>query len=533
MNRAATGSRWVEVVLRPLILAGMVVCLANPAVAILEELTRGEDGAYLWHGGYFLVFIFMATWEAVLSERVLQRRHITGWAYLVSRGAEALLLFLVLKVVNYIPVGFDQLWTEASTWLADPYEFIQLRDFLSGMLFLPLWAGSILVARILLDLDLDQRETSPPPDKTSPAYYLWLTQPPVVRHRQEAVQVLLDVTLWGGFAILIVSMVLYMLSPDLRSVSLSTLLYFGLAVTLLTQARFSVNHASWTDQGLSIQPGIGRRWFLWSVAFLVGIALVALLFPTGFSMGPLTALLGLVGILYSVLMFLVNLLLFLLFLPISWLFPDVKPRSFSTDQAPMLPAQGTGAVSPPWLEVLGSALFWLLVLAAIGYALHRFWRDRVGAWFETEGLQMSWWSRFLNWLRAWWQGLWRWGSEVQTRVARRWARSGAPREPSSGPFRFFFPGRLPPRELVRYFYLSAARRAAQAGRPREPGQTANEYQTDLDRQFPELEPDLEGLTRAFIRARYSPHAIEREDAAAAKPLWQRIKAMLQSRRRML
>jgi hypothetical protein len=76
-----------------------------------------------------------------------------------------------------------------------------------------------------------------------------------------------------------------------------------------------------------------------------------------------------------------------------------------------------------------------------------------------------------------------------------------------------------------------SRRAAQAGRSRAPAQTPHEYQADLDRQFPELEPDLTGLTSAFVKARYSRQAVEKEDAEAAKPLWQRIKARLQRRRR--
>jgi hypothetical protein len=531
MTGAATSNRWIEGFLRPLILAGMVVCLAYPVVGILEELTRGQDGAYLWQGSYFLAFLFVASLEAVLSERVLRKRRITGWAYLGSRAAEALLLLLALKLVNYIPLGLDQLWAEASTWLADPYEFIQVRDFVSWILFLPLWAGSLLVAKIAHDLDLDEGETGPPADKTSPAYYLWLTQPPVARDRQEALEELVNIILWGGLAILIVSTWLYTFGPDVHNPALAALVYFALAVTLLTQARFSISHAGWRAQGISIQPGIGLRWLLWSVIFLVGLALAALILPTRFSMGPLTALLGLVGILYSALMFLVNLLVFLLFLPIAWLFPNVEQREFPTEQIPEIPGgPSTAGATPPWLEILASAIFWIVVLVIVGYAVRRFWKDRFGAWMETEEFQASWWGRLLAWLRSLWQGLWTWGGEVQSRVAQRLARSAALEEGVTRPRRFFFPGRLPPRELVRYFYLSMARRAAEAGRPRQPAETPHEYQLELDQNFPELEPDLTGLTDAFIQARYSPQPVEERDVAATKPLWQRIKAMLRRRR---
>ena len=89
---------------------------------------------------------------------------------------------------------------------------------------------------------------------------------------------------------------------------------------------------------------------------------------------------------------------------------------------------------------------------------------------------------------------------------------------------------LSPRELVRYFYLSAARRAADAGQPRRSGQTPYEYQRSLQDRFPELEPDLTGLTDAFLTARYSAQPMEEDDAQEVKPLWQRIKVLLRQRR---
>jgi hypothetical protein len=119
---------------------------------------------------------------------------------------------------------------------------------------------------------------------------------------------------------------------------------------------------------------------------------------------------------------------------------------------------------------------------------------------------------------------------VGSRLARRRAEGQEAVPIGARLSRFFFPGRLPPRELIRYFYLSTIRRASQAGQTRAPGETPYEYQAALDQQFPELEPDLEGLTDAFVEARYSQRPVQREDAMAVKPLWQRIKSALQRRR---
>jgi hypothetical protein len=141
----------------------------------------------------------------------------------------------------------------------------------------------------------------------------------------------------------------------------------------------------------------------------------------------------------------------------------------------------------------------------------------------------TWWGRLLAWLRDWWQQWRTWRHGVQARLAQRRAeRQGEERAGTK--LRFFSPGRLAPRELIRYFYLSTARRAAQAGQPRRPSQTPYEYRTTLEERFPDLEPDLDGLTEAFIAARYSRQPVQETEAEAVKPLWQRIKAILQRKR---
>ena len=330
-----------------------------------------------------------------------------------------------------------------------------------------------------------------------------------------------------------VSAGVHLLLSSARALAVPVLLYFALGIALLTQARFSVTHAGWQTQGLEIQPGIARRWLFWTVIFLVGVAFVALLLPTQYALGPIQALLGVFGFLFRGIMLLISILFFLLMLLLSFLFPAVEqpqPPALTQDLFAPPGEPPPAAASSLWLEVLLSALFWMLVLAIVGYALYRFLQDRFGTIPEEEGAPGSWWQRLLVWLRALWRQWWAWQHGVQVRLAERRARRREAGEAGARGFRFFFPGRLPPREQVRYFYLSAERRAAQAGKPRAAGQTPYEYQADLDQRFPELEPDLEGLTEAFVGARYSPQPVQREDADAVKPLWQRIKAALRRRR---
>lgn len=525
MNEQLARTWWIENLLRPVLIAGMMVCLISPVVVGFRWLIPG------WEGTYLLVFAFFASLEGILSERALRKRGITGWGYFGSRTAEALLLLLVLKLLNYIPFGFDRLLDDAKTWVSDPYGFVNGMDLYTGMVFITLWVGSLYVARMVRELDVQEGKEQPPADKTSIEYYLWLTKPSAIRDLQERFAWLVETFLWGGLVLLLASTVIHFFVAPARVLVLPTLLYFALGITLLSQARFSVTHASWQHQGISIQSGISRRWLVWAVVFFVGVALVALVLPAYYSMGPLQALLGIIYILYAVVSFVISLILFLLILPLAFLFPSVEPQPPpALDMVPLATQEQAVTGAPPaWLQAMGSALFWLIVVAIVVYAFYRFWQDRFGPSADGKGARRAWRDRFLAWLRALWQRWRGWRQEVEVRLARRPARQPDAGLSATALSRFFFPGRLPPRELVRYFYLSAARRAAKAGQPRHPDQTPYEYRDDLDRRFPELEPDLEGLTEAFVTARYSRQPLQKEDAEAVKPLWQRIKAALQRR----
>jgi hypothetical protein len=523
MKERAAGNWWVENLFRPALIAGMVACLTTPLVLGLHWLIPE------WDGTYFLIFVFLASLEGILSERALKKRRITGWAYFGSRSAEALILLLLLKLANYVPLGFDQLLAEAQLWATDPYRFLGARDLFLGTFFLVLWIGSLYVARMVKELDDTEGKGSPPEDKTSFEYYLWLTQPSVIRDRQETLAWLTETVLWGGVAMLLASVAIHLFMISAKALAVPIMVYFALGIALLSQARFSVAYAGWRAQNIAVQPGVPRRWLVWAVLFLLGVALVALMLPTYYSMGPLRALLAFLGMVYGVLSFVLGLILYLLTLPLALLFPrmetatppPLEPMPFGAPEA------GAGSASPPWLEILASIVFWLVVLAIVGYAVVRFVRDRVGLPAEEGEEERSWWGRFLAWLRALWRA---WRQEVQVRLTGRRILRESSRPITARLARFFFPGRLPPREQLRYFYLSVERRAAQAGQPRRSGETPYEYHGVLEERFPEVEPDLDGLTESFVVARYSNRPVHREDAQAVRPLWQRIKAALRRRR---
>jgi hypothetical protein len=531
MNAQKTGDWWVENLLRPVLVAAMLVCLIAPLTRLFEVLFSG------WDGTYFLVFGFFAGLEGILSERVLQKQRITGWGYLGSRAAEALVLVILMKLASYTTLGLDQLWADALRWQTDPGSFFDGMMVYISLVFLPMWLGSLYVARSLRELDVMGEKSKPPEDKTSIQYYLWLISPKPARSRQEELERLASFFVWGGAVLLLVSAVIHQFVFSVQTLVLPILLYFALGVALLSQGHFSVLHAGWAMERVPIQSNIARRWLLWGLVFLVGVASVALLLPASYAAGPIRALLSLfgsiLGFVFEVLFFVFSLIIYLLALLLSTIFPSmrepIRPTAPGTPAAPAGPMWSSGEGG--WLEMTLTALFWILILSIVGYAFYRFVRDRLGPWAESEQAEGTWWGRLLGWLQSLWRWFQDWRRGVQAQLRQR--RIPRVREPSVSlsPFRFISLRRLSPRQLVRYFYLSTERRAAQAGQPRGTAQTPYEYQAELDRSFPELEPDLEGLTAAFVGARYSRQSVQEDEAAAVKSLWQRIKAALLRRRR--
>jgi hypothetical protein len=517
----------IEGLLRSFLIAAMVTCLAAPLVVLLEAILPD------WNGGYFLPFCFLASLEGILSERLLRRQRISGWAYLASRSAELLLLLLLLKLAGYLPFGLDQLWLDAEGWLANPDSIFTTVDLATMAIFVPLWLVSLEVAHVATEIEGVDEVLEAPPDRNSIAYYEWLTQPSPVRHRQEHLDMLGQLFVWGGIALLVASAGIHAFVSSVQVLALPILLYFALGITLLSQARYSVTVTGWRRQGIPVHSALGRRWLAWALLFLLGVSLVALLLPTRYFLGPLLALLSALSLIYYVLLSLLTLLYFLFVSLLARLFPQIsapEPSAGTLQPIPLPEAPPTSGGGAPWLEVLASALFWATIVAILAYTVYRFARDRLDLLELGEGAELTWWGRLLTWLRALWRGWQGWGQGVarrlQVRRARRRARGGG----LAVRLRGFSLRGLSPRQMVRYFYLSAERRAADAGQPRRPGQTPYEYRQSLDERFPELEPDLEGLTDAFVAARYSARPVEKEDAQKVKPLWQRVKVALRQRR---
>jgi hypothetical protein len=230
--------------------------------------------------------------------------------------------------------------------------------------------------------------------------------------------------------------------------------------------------------------------------------------------------------------FIVNLLVFLVTLPL-WLLlrlfnqentaPPIPPVPLNEVEEPQVPP-ATGA--PPWFDVLRSLVFWLVALGVVFYIVRSYLRDHPEI---RQALSSLWLFRALSGLlAALWHRLTGLARTVGERIPRRLIRRRRAGESTGRAFRFFRLGALSPRERTLYYYLSILRRAGQQGFQRKDSQTPYEYDATLEPHLPKAQQEMGLLTDDFVEARYSPHPVEQEKEKEARVRWKKVRAAVRA-----
>jgi hypothetical protein len=532
----AGGATWVENWFRPTVVAAMLTCIV---VAFVELAGRVVPG---WRGPHYIVFAFLVAWVGIQSERLLQHRgpDYARWRY---RVVEVVIVLIAFKLIRYLPLGWDVLEADVRLWAANPGAFLDSGFIYGGIAVLTLWLTAITITKSLYLMEVHPSEI--PPDPTSPDYDWWISDYGRRVDRKAVLKGIIGSYFQGGILLLIltglarlsVPVLFKHTPPPLSGSVINALIYFALGLALISQAHFGVLQFSWRVQRLRVSPLLGTRWAWQTVACLALIVVVALVLPTGYSVGLPQAIIWVVTATANILFGAVSLLLYLLMLLLGWLatllgFQQVQESASkpSLPQMPSVPQGGTGAVSTlTWLELLRSVVFWGIFLAILGYSIYHFFRERPGLFPGLEG-------GLLARLIAWWRELWRRGLRVSARarqtIIQRLSRRLGERGPLQ-PWRIIRLSRLSPRQRVRYFYLSVLRRAARAGHVRRLHQTPYEYQALLSEQVPEATQDMETLTQTFVVARYSQHPVSDRESNVVKEIWRRVRAILARKRARL
>ena len=294
---------------------------------------------------------------------------------------------------------------------------------------------------------------------------------------------------------------------------------------------------------------------------LCGLAL-ALLLPTTLAedavgslplLGQLLSpIFSLVKLVLSGLAWLFSNLLALLLAPLTWFLPDAQlpiPEPELASQETIEQGQGeaieAGSLEQEqsWFNIIWRLLTFGIPGAIAGvialYALWNAWRKRR----EIRSLLASAWSEAIYSLRdaftiliAWvWRAASSLGPRRRRRVRAQTRRRGQQQERAADlDFRelgWRALGRLAPRQLLIYFYISMLAWAAKLGWGRRESDTAYEASTQLAHHLPQQRDSIASLTEAFVRARYSQAAVNSDEAALQRQPWDHVRGVLRQKRR--
>jgi hypothetical protein len=530
IRRPLSLEKWVENLFRPTVIAGMMASVVISVVALVHRV----DPA--WGGAYLVCFAFLVVWEAIQSERVLKHSDPGRYGRARFRFTEWVLIMLFLKLASYTESGVAQLLVDIPRWFRNLTTFFDVGFILASVLLLFLWQLSIFLAQDLYILEVHPSEVRPP--STSSEFYLWVTRPRSAINRGAALQRIMISFFWGGLILVICTGfarydIPYLFPdrpPPVSALVLNAMTYFLLGLVLISQAYYSVLQARWQLEEVQIAPHIGGRWAVLTAAFLVVVITIALLLPTGYSVGlpqaialalnmVVTALIYVVVLVLGVLIFLINLIASLV---LGRPKPIVQPPDVGPLAGPLADRPDRGPGLPIW-GMLRDLLLWALMLGIVGYSFYNFLGDRrhmLRGLFT--GGPLVWLRRLLTRLFGF------------TRQAARRARQGVREqirrllgaEGHRPPWRYISLSSLDPRQLIMYFYLSVVRRAEDRDIVRRPWQTPYEYSARLRAELPERESDVSDLTEAFVLARYSPQPVTQEQASLIKRSWRRVRNAL-------
>jgi len=522
----------LEEVLRPLVIAAMIGCLALS----LAQLVGLAEPA--WGGAVGPVLAFVVALEAIHSQRFSSRRLHASRDRARFHLVEAVVLLIGVRLALYLLPSAPRLADDLALWASNLGALLTLPYILLAVVLASFWAGAYILSRAFQDLEASVFEQAPA--ITDPRYDLWITG---AGHRRTDRQALLrqisGTFAAGGLVMLVLTGLARVdLSALIRlqhtrnsEVIVYAVVYFLLGFLLISQAQYATLKANWQLERIPVLSPLGRRWLILAVAFLALVGLLAALLPVNYSADVLHAAARWVGDA------LLRIALGIAF--VVTLIATLLSRLFGAGQSGEAPMQATPTPEPEeivpalphdpvlWWQVARSVLFWVVLIGIVGYSLYHFVGDR---WGVRPRLRIAWLG---GWFRRLLAGLRRVGrnayGQLRAAVAQRIAARRA-RQPQAGT-RYVGLGRLTPRERVRYFYVSIAARGARQGIARPAAATPSEYQALLADSLPEAAEDIERLTQAFQEARYSAHTLTREDERPVRLWWQRVKQALLLRRK--
>lgn len=532
-------SGWQEKYLQPVVIALLILAMFSGPVVLLEIIFPNSPWQFLpW-----LTVLISA--EGIMTTRWLAvtERKVNKFVY---RTAEITVILLFVRLFTWLFVVDLPTGNDLEGFLFEPSTFIDPIYFIFVLLLLLAWYQTITMTQIFAGLQLDFEELR---YYSKSGFERYKLERPLPKDRKALLGDFFKQWITGGLITgILATLTTFDLSGlsgsgvevrtvgrlGLRPVMLGALLaYFIGGLWLAGQGQLAVLRSRWLRQDTRLDEKMSRTWNRASVALIALIATIAAFLPIG-STFAISRILQLVAVAVIAVVNLVFLLLSILLFLIASIFinPGAEEELQPPGLAEIVPEQFLFDPQPERTPtpILGT-IFWIIVIAAVIAAVIFFLRGRgvpiTGGLFTTF-LSKSW-LRFSSWFRSLWRGL---GQQVQHLEQSIRERLQLVEKPTGSvlslgrpPFRS-----LSPREKIRYYYLSVVRRAEEKGIERGKSETPSEFAADLKEEWPEADGEVEAITEAFLRARYSPQQMSGKDLGLVKETWNRIKTTIRKRR---
>ena len=491
-----------------------------------------------WHSGIIAGVLLFIVVDRLYTYRQLKPLTTLSSEWAIAIGAQWILILLVTRFLLSYANGIDAFRADLARFTRGYIADLFTAEFVVSLLLaLLVWYLTGRFLDLLDEMGLDQKialEEGPTPMETG-----------AIPAHQRLIGLIFSI----GFMIVILTALARINVqtiventeglPALEFNNLSggeagALLYFVFGLALLSLSRLMSLQTHWHRIRMPISSkNMTRQWGIYSLLFLLIVAVIVSLLPAGDSLGLFSVIGTLFSFLISVLFFIGQLILSLILLLFSlpFMLMGLTPPTIHQPPPPPLPVLPPAEpVGPPttnemWILVR-SFLLWGSLLAIIVFALTHFVRQHGGirAALRT--------SRVMNWLILAWQWLYRNAEKTrgtfsraltegwQGIIARLERNRNLPR-PSLTGFRS-----LDPRRQIYFFYLAMIRRGSEQGVVRKPSQTPSEYAVELERALPSAEEDIDSITDAFMEARYSRRDVDSGKVNLVKVAWGRLRGAL-------
>ncbi len=509
--------------IRNALVVALCVCITLPAAALARQVVPGAYAVILP-----FACILIAIDLLLISPR-LNKLSFFSKEWFLLNGSRWLVILVSLKLLSYAGQDANRIVTDLPLMRKDFFVYLFTPQFFVSLgVVVVVWFACRVLGQDLASLTWGEREMARDPELSLRTDRSQIRQAMVTHIVSFGVLA----ALMGGAAQWASRR--YGQPSNTLWVALDLLIYFVLGLALIGHSQMTILRTSWLWERTPIAKNLVSRWSVYSAAFLMGLAVLAVVLPVGNVSGLLPLLNDAFGVLFYIVQLIAFLavgLLQLLLAPFLWLFgqpmptpmmPPPLPAPIVTETArPMLP-------SPAWYENLQNILFFAIVVMVLGYALRYVLMQHEG--LRTALLKLP----FVLWLRGAWQGLarlWR-GAQAELSLLRQRdgvveADAHAVPHPQNAQPNWHA---LPLRQQVAWLYAQAVQQAQAKGLPRKPAQTPHEFAATLAQAAPEAQPDVRELTQQFVEARYSQHAVQPDQVSVAEQCVRRIRQALHSMR---